>query len=449
MDRYKNREKIKKLEYEDDKRHDLYKKNANKAVDYNEKNSSKESKIPDNWLLNQKLEDNLNLKFISENSKNSSESSYTTEYKKDGNISEKRLTECKENNPNNIVPIKSSESLGQITKSEAEELISYNEKTIKIPINDFYADVYRESLRLYKNLFSKHTNTFRSTLMFYPTDSGIVMLVDGHRRLIYKKKVTQLHYSQTLKQLIFIENMQLKFANVQGNTEFILPIILEKKVRMFYYAESGNEHYIAAKSFYSAEASILYVYIATKISNKCAYKLICNIHIGMEIFNIFVHNKRLIVCAKELLVYDLERFIHSIYLDPGDLALNILSRDFVKIVNLALLRIGQNRFLVCNNKFSYIIDERGSLNETSLFFIYYEEPNEFRIFHDYFIVAAPLSVSVYDLKTAHLLKQINIENLKFVGGTLYPWLHDGKSIYHLNLPDIIDPAEVQFVEILS
>lgn len=287
--------------------------------------------------------------------------------------------------------------------------------------------------KLFSSIFiDKESNNF----IFFTLEDGIYMKLKNRTRKIYHRHVKNVRYINEFKILVFIDETSCYWSQVTKDTVILECNIICNKADMFWYGKTLKKPYIAIRLNTNTIASFIHLYEINTDGGETRFKIITQLYIGAEISHIVFFTSKLIVCCTDFEVVDMFTLNTHSLINPADLTIQTYMKFLDPTEAKNIFKIGRGKYLICNNKVGFFVNQFGSTSEEVAFFAWYDLPTEFLVFDDYLIVITKVNVIVYHLYSSDILAYFLKRDMRFLRCCSGVWLHDNHFLYELVLPSI-------------
>lgn len=265
-------------------------------------------------------------------------------------------------------------------------------------------------------------------IIFFKTTQGIFMQRRNSIRCVYRKLVKKLLYLDQYKLIIFIDNDACYWSRLPS-THLESNLICYKADNIWFGNTLGTS-YLVVKLLSNTSTSFLHLY-SLDGSN---FRLMTQLYIGAIITQLIFFSSKLIVCCMDYEVINMYTLNTHELLNMNDMFIELLFTHQYPTCAMEIFKIEKGRYLVCNNKIGFFINQYGSCPPNSSFFVWYNEPTEFKLLNKYIIVLSKENMVIYDTGTGEILKWISKKNLKFVRGCSGAWVHNQTTLFEIKFP---------------
>lgn len=258
---------------------------------------------------------------------------------------------------------------------------------------------------------------------------GIAKIVDGKTTYIYNESVTKVLYDSIYQAIIFQSGSTLYIAHFNCEMESFEKIALKNDIGDFFYGTTKRGSYIASRNYGGGKSSLIYLFLIEKNEKTIKIELSRKLYVGFKVYNIFFSKEKIVIACKDFEVVDMDTLRTEELLESYDPFISIFFRNVPLSRARAVFPITPKTFLLCFDSIGFIVDILGRVKTTEKIFLWNCLPVDFKVFYNFVICLGKKCVDVYDLKTGHLVFTHLHNNLKFVGGTNEPFLHDNNNFY--------------------
>ncbi|KAM0688296.1 RHO1 GDP-GTP exchange protein 2 [Conglomerata obtusa] len=346
-----------------------------------------------------------------------------------------------------IIKIKNNENGLPTISSEEKEIVetrSNNDSQSGADQNNIgqnNLDKDFESILHTKNIFDNISDgnlcyCNQEHFLFISTINGIILKSHNRCDLIYNRKVSFLTYIHEYQIICFIDEYVCYWSHVNINTKFLVVNTICNKAERFWYGKTLEKSYIAIRVVSNTPASYLQLYELEEESGYITAQLNTQLYIGAFINQLTFFNSTIIISCPDFEVIDLSSLNTHTLINAIDPTIEWFMQHLDPTSAQNIFKIEKGLYLVCNNKVGFFVNEFGSTCEDGVFFAFYTEPLDFRLFNKYLVVISRVNMVVYSIETGEIISYIIKKGLNFVRCCSAPWVYVDDELYEITLPPL-------------
>lgn len=300
----------------------------------------------------------------------------------------------------------------------------FNDAMNKRRIRD--CEIIRKSREVFTNACKEDGDD--DEIIFFTDSDGIYMQRKNTIRRIYQKYLKRIIYISQFKILCFIDDDACFWSPIP--TTGLIKNLICYKADNIWFGNSLNTPILAVKLISNISTSFLNLF---KYESS-VFSLISQLFIGAAISQVTFFSTKMMVACVDFEVINMHSLDTYSLLNMNDMFIELIFTHQHPTHAMELFKIEKGKYLVCNDKIGFYINQYGACPPDSAFFVWYNKPTEFKMFNNFIVVLSVEGVVVYNATDGKILRWIIKKNLKFVQCCAGVWVHNENTLFEIILP---------------
>eukprot|EP00866_Antonospora_locustae_P000637 jgi/Antlo1/637/2492 len=276
-------------------------------------------------------------------------------------------------------------------------------------------------------------------LRLYSTSSGIYkQQKQMHVRVHTFGRVTKLVYDANLGIVIFQNMGRVYISAFNSGTIYLNPCILVENAQSFFYSTYSKKNYTAVIELQNSSSHI-YLFEIVVYDTAIRFLFTRKLYMGSQVYDIKSFGMNIVVASKDFEIVDPDSSMTQELIPSYHFILPyyfFLCKDYHA---KTILPANTGCYIVCFSNLAFVINSDLSPNSSNIVFTWHNEPTDFRVSGDYFIVLGIACISIFYINTGKLVFFESTKTLHFLDSKKGPLLYDTKSIYSIKHPNARQP----------
>lgn len=290
----------------------------------------------------------------------------------------------------------------------------------------FDTERLRKSNEIFVNATSLDGND--NDVLFFLKLTGVFMKRKNEIKCIHPRFVKKFIYVSQYNLICYIDDNACYWSQIP-TTDLETNLICYKADNIW-FGNTTNTFFLVVKLVSKTNSSFLHLF---EIKDG-KFSLITQLYIGADISQLIFLTSLLIVCCVDFEVINMYTLDTHELLNTNDMFIDLLHTNQHPTIAMDVFKVEKGKYLVCNDKIGFYINQYGSCLRNTPFFVWYNVPTEFKMFNNYVIVLYKEGMVVYNAITGEIVRWVVKIGLRFVKCCVGVWVHNGTTLFEVKLP---------------